>query len=229
MVTWSPGVPYQEAWGLCLRVLSPLPHTGNSQGSFIGDCHSYEETQVGQEICRDAQRPPKTTLASCGCPWTSALPGTCSPKSPSNDKNPQSFSPSFQAPTHPSPHPSCTSSSFQEHLYSFLHQPHALVFIPFPRNFLGTALLILTSKPISLISSLLFQFPGPIELPLEICHGGKGPRRHDNRALVLLEAQHLLKIPSVFHSTCLKEMGRGNCSSHGSDKIGNQGLRRSPR
>lgn len=49
----KPGDPASVSCLLCLT------HIGNSQGSFIGDCHGYEETQVGQEIGRDAQHPPK--------------------------------------------------------------------------------------------------------------------------------------------------------------------------
>lgn len=118
MVTWSPGVPISGS----LRTLLQCPvtsalHIGNSQGSFIGDCHSYEETWVGQEICRDAQHPPKTTLASCACPWTSPLPDTCSQKQPFRwQALPIPFPIIPNSSSTPTPCPSCTSPSFQERL-----------------------------------------------------------------------------------------------------------------
>lgn len=106
----KPGDPASVSCLLCLT------HIGNSQGPFTGDCHSYE-IQVGQEIYRDAQHPPKVTLASCACPWTSSLPDTCYQKSLSDGKHPRFFFPSFQAPAQPpTSRPSYTSPSFQEHL-----------------------------------------------------------------------------------------------------------------
>lgn len=163
MVTWSPGVPISGS----LRTLLQCPvtsalHIGNSQGSFIGDCHSHEETWVGQEICRDAQHSPKTTLASCACPWTSSLPDTCSPKQPFRWQAlpiPFPIIPKLQLNPHPLPFlhiPQLSRTS----LYSFLHQPHTHPLIPCPMNFLDASLLTLIPKPIGLVSRplLFLQF-----------------------------------------------------------------------
>lgn len=146
-----------------LGTLPPCPVTSAShthtQGSFIGDCHSYEETQVGQEIMP-------------GCPASSqnylgimCLPLDLTPswhlfpqKALQMTKTTQSFFPSFQAPTHPPP--SCTSSSFQEHLCIPSYISPTPSFIPSPRSFL-----ILTSKPTSLISSPLLQSQAQTSFP----------------------------------------------------------------
>lgn len=162
MVTWSPGVPISGS----LRTLLQCPvtsalHIGNSQGSFIGDCHSYEETWVGQEICRDAQHPPQTTLASCACPWTSSLPDTCSQKIPSDGKHSQSLFPSFQTPAQP-PLPALLAHppAFKNvSVFLLTSAPYPLTH-PCPMNFLDASLLTLIPKPIGLVSRplLFLQF-----------------------------------------------------------------------
>lgn len=104
MATWSPGVPTSGSLETLLQHLSPLSYT-HSQLTRFFSLSQFEVIQVGQEICRDTQHPPKVTLASCTC---SRITSPHSWKRPSDGKHPQflSFFPSFQAPAqHNSPHP----------------------------------------------------------------------------------------------------------------------------
>lgn len=131
----------------------------------------------------------------------------------------------------PTPCPSCTFPSSQEHLcVPSYTSPTPTYSSLFPMNFLGSSLLTLIPKPRGLVSrSLLFlQFQALCKLRLEVCHGGKGQGDTTTALLSFREAQHLLKISSVSYSACLKAVGSRNRPLHGSDKVSNQGLRLNP-
>lgn len=178
-------IPRLGSLGTLLQCLSPLPYT-HSQLTRV---FHWWVTWVGQEIDRDAQHPPKATLASRACTRISFM-SPCSWKRPSDGQHPQFFSShhsKFQLtpPTHP-----CTSPSFSgTSPYFFLHQPHTHVSLyPFLYELTGCLPPHPTSKPINLASQPLPPtppIPGLSEHRLEACCGEKGPTRHNNMALVL--------------------------------------------
>lgn len=149
-------------------------------------------------MCRDVQHPPSQGhLASRVCPWTLPIPVTSLLEKPFRwqwQPPPNLFFfPSLQAPAQPLPPPALLAHppTFETFSVSFVPQPTPTSpFVPSPMNLLAASLLILTSQPITFS-----------KLHLEVCHGGKEPRRHNDRARVLGEAQHLLKISSLspFH------------------------------